>query len=115
LFFGDRDMKNDYLYRDELQQWETDGKVKVSFAWSRTDGIPKTYVQDSMRQNGSDVFNVLQQGGYFFVCGDATYMAKDVESALLEIIATHGAMSVDKAQNYLDDMKKSKRYVRDVY
>ena len=115
LFFGDRTATDDYLYQDQLEAWENDNKLRISLAWSRQDGIDKTYVQNKMLEQGADLFKALEQGGYFYVCGDASRMAKDVEATLLEIIATFGAMSVDKAIVYLDTLKKEKRYVRDVY
>ncbi len=115
LFFGDRTWENDYLYKNQLEAWEKDAKLRLSLAWSRQKGIDKTYVQDKMLEDGRDLFEALEAGGYFFVCGDASRMAKDVEATLLEIIATFGAMSVEKATLYLNTMKKEKRYVRDVY
>lgn len=114
LFFGDRHQSKDFLYQDELQNWVDSGLLKLTTAWSR-DNAEKVYVQHRMIEQGNGIFEALEAGGYFFVCGDATYMAKDVEAALLEIIATHGAMPMDKANKYLDTLKKEKRYVRDVY
>ena len=114
LFFGDRHEESDFLYQDELQQWVDSGLLKLTTAWSR-DGDEKVYVQHRMVEHGKELFEALENGGYFYVCGDATYMAKDVEAALLEVIATCGAMSIDKASKYLDNLKKEKRYVRDVY
>ena len=114
LFFGDRHESKDFLYQDELQAWIDDGLLKLTTAWSR-DGADKVYVQHRMLEHGKELFEALENGGYFYVCGDATYMAKDVDAALLEVIATCGAMSVDKAVKYLDGLKKEKRYVRDVY
>ena len=115
LFFGDRTRSEDYLYKDQLQAWESNNTLRLSLAWSRQEGVPKTYVQNKMLAEGGDIFVALEKGGYFFICGDASRMAKDVEAALLEIISTHGAMPVEKAMKYLDIMKKEKRYVRDVY
>ncbi|MEN8259656.1 MAG: sulfite reductase subunit alpha, partial [Pseudomonadota bacterium] len=75
----------------------------------------KIYVQDRMRENGADIYAWLEQGGYFFVCGDAYAMAKDVDKALHDVIATHGKMSEESAIEYVNKLKKHKRYVRDVY
>jgi sulfite reductase (NADPH) flavoprotein alpha-component len=68
-----------------------------------------------MRENGAEMFNWLEQGGYFYVCGDATYMAKDVDKALHEIIEQHGDKTAEQASDYVNQLKKDKRYVRDVY
>ena len=68
-----------------------------------------------MRENGAELFQWLEDGGYFFVCGDAYRMAKDVDKALHEIIAEHGKMDSESAIAYVDKMKSDKRYVRDVY
>lgn len=114
LFFGDRHEQSDFLYRDELQAWQDSGLLKLTTAWSR-DSDKKVYVQHRMLENGQGIYDALEQGGYFYVCGDATHMAKDVDASLLEIIATHGAMPIEKATKYLDTLKKEKRYVRDVY
>ena len=114
LFFGDR-TKNDYLYQDTLEKWQKQGKVRLSLAWSREKNKQKTYVQNLMLKEGSDLFNALEEGGYFFVCGDASKMAKDVDATLLEIVAKFGAMSIEKAYNYINELKKQKRYVRDIY
>jgi sulfite reductase (NADPH) flavoprotein alpha-component len=114
LFFGDR-TKNDYLYQEALEKWQEQGKVRLSLAWSRENNKQKTYVQNLMLKEGADLFNALEKGGYFFVCGDASKMAKDVDATLLEIVARFGAMSIEKATNYINELKKQKRYVRDVY
>ena len=115
LFFGDRTKANDFLYQDTLTQWESEGKVRLSLAWSRDPNCKKTYVQDVMKQHGEDIFNQFEKGAYFYICGDASRMAKDVEATLLEIVSTHGAMSIEKATAYINELKKNKRYVRDVY
>ena len=75
----------------------------------------KIYVQDLMREQGAELFTWIEQGGYFFVCGDAQRMAKDVDKALFDVIKEHGKLSDDEASTYVSEMKKAKRYVRDVY
>ncbi len=115
LFFGDRTEANDFLYSETLTTWEKQGKLRLSLAWSRDPNTPKTYVQDLMLQQGEDIFKQLEKGAYFYICGDASKMAKDVDAALLEIVSTHGAMAIEKATAYINDLKKNKRYVRDVY
>jgi len=86
----------------------------LDLAFSR-DQDAKIYVQDRMLENGAELFAWLEQGGYFFVCGDAYRMAKDVDKALHEVIATHGKLSEQQAIDYVNQLKKDKRYVRDVY
>ena len=68
-----------------------------------------------MRENAKDLYAWLENGGYFYVCGDATRMAKDVDAALHEIIEAEGGMSAEKAVEYVSQLKRDKRYLRDVY
>ena len=115
LFFGDRNAATDFIYRDELEVMRKNGVLtRLDLAFSR-DQAEKIYVQDRMREHGADIFSWLQQGGYFFVCGDAYHMAKDVDKALFDIIAEHGKMSESDTTEYVNQLKKDKRYVRDVY
>ncbi|WP_070962364.1 diflavin oxidoreductase [Vibrio sonorensis] len=115
LIFGDRNSATDFIYRDEIEALQEKGVLtKLDLAFSR-DQEEKIYVQDKMRENGEELFAWLERGGYFFVCGDAYYMAKDVDKALHDVIETHGKMSEDDAKEYVNQMKKQKRYVRDVY
>ncbi|MCK5356684.1 MAG: sulfite reductase flavoprotein subunit alpha [Methyloprofundus sp.] len=115
LFFGDRNASTDFIYRDEIeamQKSEILGKLDLAFS---RDQEEKIYVQDRMREKGAELFALLEQGGYFFVCGDAYRMAKDVDKALHDVIATQGDLSEEQAAEYVNQMKKDKRYVRDVY
>ncbi len=115
LFFGDRTRENDFIYEEEISAWRTSGLLsRLDLAFSR-DQAEKIYVQDKMRAAGAELFAWLERGAYFFVCGDAQYMAKDVDSALHEVIAEHGELSREQAQEYVGELKKTKRYVRDVY
>jgi sulfite reductase (NADPH) flavoprotein alpha-component len=115
LFFGDRNKEHDFIYRDEMEEMQKSGLLtKLDLAFSR-DQAEKIYVQDKMIENGKEFFEWLEKGAYFYICGDAYRMAKDVDSALHEIIAKHGSMSGDKAAEYVTHLKKQKRYVRDVY
>jgi len=115
LFFGDRNAAKDFIYQDEIKALQKRGVLnKLDLAFSR-DQEEKIYVQDRMREQGAELFSLLEQGGYFFVCGDAYRMAKDVDKALHDVIATHGNLSEDQAAEYVNQMKKDKRYVRDVY
>nr|WP_305908350.1 sulfite reductase subunit alpha [Methylomarinum sp. Ch1-1]MDP4521175.1 sulfite reductase subunit alpha [Methylomarinum sp. Ch1-1] len=115
LFFGDRNAATDFIYREELEAMQEKGVLsRLDLAFSR-DQAEKIYVQDKMRENGAELFAWLEQGGYFFVCGDAYRMAKDVDKALHDIIAEHGKLSEAEAADYVNQLKKDKRYVRDVY
>jgi sulfite reductase (NADPH) flavoprotein alpha-component len=115
LFFGEQRSVSDYLYKDQVQGMEKDGFLtRLSTAFSR-DQQKKVYVQDRMREHAPDVYEWLESGAYFYVCGDATRMAKDVETALLDIIVQGSGKSIEHANEYLGEMKKAKRYQLDVY
>jgi sulfite reductase (NADPH) flavoprotein alpha-component len=115
LFFGDRNAATDFIYRDELEAMQQSGLLtRLDLAFSR-DQAQKIYVQDKMREHGAELFAWLEAGGYFFVCGDAYAMAKDVDKALLDVIAQHGNLTEAQAIDYVNNLKKTKRYVRDVY
>lgn len=115
LIFGNQHFATDFLYQTEWQQFAKDGFLhKYDFAWSR-DQEKKIYVQDKIREEASAIWQWLQEGAYFYVCGDAAKMAKDVETALLEVIAQEGKLSVDDAEDYLNELRENQRYQRDVY
>lgn len=115
LFFGDQHRAHDYIYEDELAAWHQDGHLtRLDLAFSR-DQAEKIYVQTRMREHGAELYAWLQEGGHFYVCGDATRMARDVDEALHHVIAEHGGLSQEKAADYVNQLKKDKRYLRDVY
>jgi len=115
LFFGEQREKMDFLYKDQLQGMVKDGVLKrLNTAFSR-DQHNKVYVQDKMQEQAAELFQWLERGAYFYVCGDATRMAKDVETALLDVIAKGSNGTLEHAAEYLANMKKQKRYQRDVY
>ncbi|MEM9356301.1 MAG: sulfite reductase flavoprotein subunit alpha [Pseudomonadota bacterium] len=115
LFFGDQHCASDFIYEEEFSAMADDGLLsRMDLAFSR-DQKEKVYVQHRMAENGRDLFAWLEDGAAFYVCGDATRMAKDVEMTLKEIIAEHGAMSKQDAEAYLARLRKEKRYLRDVY
>jgi sulfite reductase (NADPH) flavoprotein alpha-component len=115
LFFGEQREKMDFLYKDQLQGMVKDGVLKrLDTAFSR-DQHNKVYVQDKMQEQAAELFQWLERGAYFYVCGDATRMAKDVETALLDVIAKGANGTLEHAAEYLATMKKQKRYQRDVY
>ena len=115
LFFGERHADTDYYYRDELQGWQRDGVLtRLDTAFSR-DQSRKCYVQDRLREHGALLWSWLCDGAVFYVCGDASRMAKDVDLALRDVVARHGGMDDAQAADYLRDMMRDKRYLRDVY
>ncbi|HAB16842.1 MAG TPA: sulfite reductase subunit alpha [Verrucomicrobiota bacterium] len=115
LFFGDQKSATDFLYRDELEAFQRDGLLhRLNLAWSR-DQAAKVYVQDHLRQHAAEVWSWLQDGAGFYVCGDASRMARDVEAALLEVARTAGNLSEEQATEYVKQLKAEKRYLRDVY
>jgi sulfite reductase (NADPH) flavoprotein alpha-component len=115
LFFGEQRSVSDYLYKDQFEGMEKDGFLtRLSTAFSR-DQQKKVYVQDRMREHAQDLYEWLESGAYFYVCGDATRMAKDVETALLDIISQGSGKTIEHANEYLGEMKKAKRYQLDVY
>ncbi|MCV6598303.1 MAG: sulfite reductase subunit alpha [Mangrovicoccus sp.] len=115
LFFGDQHRESDFIYEDEISAMSQSGLLsRLDLAFSR-DQAEKIYVQDRMTQQGKALFAMLEEGGSFYVCGDASRMAKDVDSALHRIIETQGGMSPEAATDYVNRLKRDKRYVRDVY
>ncbi|MEM6901580.1 MAG: sulfite reductase subunit alpha, partial [Pseudomonadota bacterium] len=115
LFFGDQHRESDFIYEDEIGEMSRNGVLnRLDLAFSR-DQAEKIYVQDRMRDNGKALFAWLEDGGYFYVCGDATRMAKDVDAALTEIVAHEGGFNDDQTTEYIAQLKRDKRYLRDVY
>ncbi len=115
LFFGNPYRATDFIYEDQINGWVENGTLsKLDLAFSR-DQEEKIYVQDKMLEAGADLWEWLQGGGYFYVCGDASRMAKDVDKALHTIAQTHGGLSEEEAVDYFKNLKKEKRYARDVY
>ncbi|WP_166240166.1 assimilatory sulfite reductase (NADPH) flavoprotein subunit [Paenibacillus turpanensis] len=115
LFFGDQHFVTDFLYQTEWQRWIKDGVLtRMDVAFSR-DTEEKVYVQHRMLQQSKELFAWLEQGAAFYICGDGKVMAKDVHQTLVDIIEKEGGMSREKAEEYLAEMQKNKRYQRDVY
>jgi sulfite reductase (NADPH) flavoprotein alpha-component len=114
LFFGHQHRDYDFFYEDELSGMRAAGVLtRLSLAWSRDDN-QKFYVQDRMREVGRDLWAWLAEGAHVYVCG-AIAMGKDVERAMVDVIAAHGARSVDQAVAFLAELKKNHRYHTDVY
>jgi sulfite reductase (NADPH) flavoprotein alpha-component len=115
LFFGHQRSGCDFFYSDELNAMKTAGLLtRMSLAWSR-DGDKKFYVQDRMREVGRELWTWLAEGANIYVCGDAKRMAKDVERALVDIVAQFGARTTDEAVLYVGELKKKGRFQQDVY
>ena len=115
LFFGHQKRDFDFFYEDELSGMKAAGVLtRLSLAWSR-DGDEKFYVQDRMLQVGRELWSWIADGAHVYVCGDAQRMAKDVERALIDIVAAHGARSVNEAVAFVAELKKAGRYQTDVY
>lgn len=114
LFFGGRNKGNDFFYEDFWSHLLLQGKMKLSTAFSR-DKAEKEYVQHKLLEEAEEIWQWLENGAYFYVCGDASKMAKDVEQTLLSIIQKQGNLSEEQAKLYYKALKTSKRYLADVY
>ncbi|WP_031480544.1 bifunctional nitrate reductase/sulfite reductase flavoprotein subunit alpha [Streptomyces bicolor] len=115
LFFGEQHRASDFYYEDELTALLDEGTLaRLDTAFSR-DQRNKVYVQDRMREHGPELWRWLQDGAHFYVCGDASRMAKDVDQALRDIAVTHGGLAEAEASAYVKQLAAAKRYVRDVY
>ena len=115
LFFGDQHRKTDFLYENELNAMSNSGLLsRFDLAFSR-DQSEKIYVQNKMIEQGKNLFGAIEEGGCFYVCGDASRMAKDVDKTLHQIIIEHGGLSPESAAEYVKNLKRDKRYLRDVY
>ena len=115
LFFGNPHFTEDFLYQVEWQRYVKEGVLsRIDLAWSR-DQKEKIYVQDKLRQQGAELWRWINDGAHIYVCGDANRMAKDVEQALLEVIAEFGGMDIEAADEFLSELRIERRYQRDVY
>ena len=115
LFFGEQRQKFDFLYREELEAYQRHGVLtRLDTAFSR-DQPQKIYVQHRLLENGPEIWRWIEEGAHFFVCGDAKHMAKDVDAALHTIIAKEGGKTPEQAAEYVENLKATKRYKRDVY
>lgn len=115
LFFGNPHFTQDFLYQVEFQKYLKDGILsRISLAFSR-DQAEKIYVQHRILEQGKDVYQWLEDGAHLYVCGDANHMAKDVNDALVQVVMEHGGKERADAEKYLNDLRRNKRYQKDVY
>ncbi len=114
LLFGEQRRASEFFYEDEFTHWQAGGFLRLDTAFSR-DQTEKVYVQHRMREQGRDIYAWLEDGAEFFVCGDKERMASDVDAALVAIVEEHGGRTPDRAREYVEDLRKTKRYKRDVY
>ena len=115
LFFGHQRAASDFFYKEELNAMKEAKQLhRLTLAWSR-DGKEKVYVQDRMREVGQDLWSWLVDGAHFYICGDAKRMAKDVETALVDVAAQHGGLTPEEAVAFVQGLKKTGRYQADVY
>ena len=115
LFFGSWNAASDFLYRDELQAMQAQGGLtKLDVAFSR-DQAEKIYVQHLMQQQASELWRWLNDGAYFYVCGDAARMAKDVHAALVGVAQMAGGLNSERANEWVMGLQSEKRYRKDVY
>ena len=115
LFFGEQTAAHDFLFRDEMQAWLADGTLtRFDTAFSR-DQATKIYVQDRMRENAAELWRWFQDGAHFFVCGDATRMARDVDATLRQMAVTEGGLTESLAKDWIVALARQGRYKRDIY
>lgn len=115
LFYGDQHFTTDFLYQTEIQNWyETGVLTKINLAFSR-DQKEKIYVQHKMVQHAKELYEWLEGGASFFVCGKKHPMSTDVENTLLQIIQEQGNKTAEEAKKYLHDLEEAGRYELDVY
>ena len=115
MLFRSQHFTDDFLYQTEWQQYLQSGRLtKMSVAFSR-DQAQKIYVQDRLREQSAEVYAWLEQGAHIYVCGDADKMAKDVHAALIDIVAEQGQLARNAAEEYVAELRRNKRYQRDVY
>lgn len=115
LLFGDRTFTQDFLYQVEWQKYLKSGVLnRLDVAFSR-DQHEKVYVQHRLLEQAKLVWQWLQEGAYFYVCGDASRMAKDVHQALITVVEQQGGLNREQAEEYVSELRKAKRYQRDVY
>ncbi|MCE2570835.1 assimilatory sulfite reductase (NADPH) flavoprotein subunit [Motilimonas eburnea] len=115
MFFGDQTFTEDFLYQVEWRSYLDSGLLtKMDVAFSR-DQEEKVYVQHRLLENAKEVYQWLEEGAHFYICGDANRMAKDVNDALVKIVQEQANKSFEEAEEYVSELRRAKRYQRDVY
>jgi sulfite reductase (NADPH) flavoprotein alpha-component len=115
LFFGAQREKSDFYYQEDFEKFlANETLTHIDTAFSR-DQAHKIYVQDRMTEAAGELWKWLDEGAYFYVCGDAKRMAKDVDAALRQIVQQEGGKNGEEASEYVEKLKTDKRYRRDVY
>jgi sulfite reductase (NADPH) flavoprotein alpha-component len=115
LFFGEQHEGSDFFYRDEFEDYQKDGTLtKLTTAFSR-DQAEKIYVQNRILEHAEEIFAWFESGAIFYICGDAKNMARDVDAALHTVIERAGGKTPEEAKEYIEELKKAKRYRKDVY
>jgi sulfite reductase (NADPH) flavoprotein alpha-component len=114
LFFGEQRRASDFFYAEELTGYARDGLLRLDAAFSR-DQAHKVYVQHKMQEHARDIWAWLEDGAEFFVCGDKERMAADVDRQLHQIVETEGGRTPDQAKEYVEILRRTRRYKRDVY
>ena len=116
LFFGDQRAATDFLYREEMETLQRDGRLtRLEHGAFSRDQAEKVYVQHRMLENAAELFAWLEAGAHFYVCGDANRMAKDVDAALHQVVVAAGGRTPAQAAEYVRGLQSAKRYARDVY
>jgi sulfite reductase (NADPH) flavoprotein alpha-component len=115
LFFGEQRSASDFFYRDEFEKYQADGVLtRLDTAFSRDQDF-KIYVQHRILEAAEQIYDWFENGAYFYICGDASRMAKDVDAALHQVVENAGGRTPEQAVEYIDALKKAKRYRKDVY
>jgi cytochrome P450/NADPH-cytochrome P450 reductase len=115
LFFGCRNPQQDYIYEEELEEYAREGLTKLECAFSRLEGQPKVYVQNSLKAHRNDVWNLIEEGAVIYLCGDASRMAPEVEQAFVALYQDKAGVSEQDAQTWMGGLKSSRRYLVDVW
>jgi cytochrome P450/NADPH-cytochrome P450 reductase len=115
LFFGCRNPQQDYLYEEELEEFAREGITELECAFSRLEGQPKTYVQDSIRAQGDEIWGRIQEGAVVYLCGDASRMAPEVEKAFVALYRDKTGAGEQEAAAWMKEFKASQRYRVDVW
>jgi sulfite reductase (NADPH) flavoprotein alpha-component len=115
LFFGEQRSEQNFFYRPVVEEWVNGGKLKLTCAWSRDVPGKREFVQHKMAENAAEIWQWLESGAHFYVCGDKSRMAADVDATLHKLVEEHGGKTPEQAKEYVEGLKKAHRYQRDVY